>query len=242
MKSLLFDGVEQEQEVVCFYFLTPPPTAIATLFTEFLDDLGNRFSSAGLSLTSRKIAILGRGGKKFSATARLIPEFRSLFHGDLNREITAQLAHFRDPQNLGMSDLRFSRATSGSPLGSEAQVFVAVVGATADILDWPDVERFWAQLADESGCDWAVFGQPFANRTVGRCVIGIADGVVTSNLACESVLEATRIDPRKIGRSFSVGESRIALFRDTAQPEGDSEWLDVVSLLAEHLMKAGPRV
>lgn len=242
MKSLLFDGVEQEQEVVCFYFLTPTPTAIATLFTEFLDDLGNRFLSAGLSLTSRKIAILGRGGKKFSATARLISEFRSVFHGALNREITAQLAHFRDPQNLGMSDLRFSRATSGSPLGSEAQVFVGVVGATVGVVDWSDLEVFWVGLVDRSGCDWAVFGQPFANRTVGQCVIGIADGVVTSNLACESVFGATGIDPRKTFRSYSVGESRIALFRDPAQSEGDSEWLDVVSLLAEHLMKAGPRV
>ena len=111
--------------------------------------------------------------------------------------------------------------------------------ATANVVDWSDLEVFWTGLADRSGCDWAVFGQPFANRTVGRCVIGIGEGLVTSTLACESVLEATGMDPRNAFRSFPVGETRVALFRDPANPEDDHAWLDAVSLLAEYLVKTG---
>ena len=114
--------------------------------------------------------------------------------------------------------------------------------ATAHVVDWSNIEAVWARLADESECDWAVFGQPFANRIVGKCVIHIGDGLITSSLACEAVLSLTGMNPRIAFRSFVVGETRVALFRDPDQPEGDSEWLDVVALLAEQLMKIGQGV
>lgn len=239
MKSIIFDGVEQEQEVICLYFLKPKPIDIALLFKQFLDDLGDRFLVRNLPLTSRKVAILGRGGKKFSATARFAPEFESVFPGAMDREVTSQLAHFRDSHHFGMADLRFSRATSGSPFGPEAQVFVGVVGATAGVVDWSSLERFWVGLVDQSGCDWAVFGQPFANRTVGKCVIGIGDALVTSTSACDSVFGETGVDPRETFRSFAVGESRVALFRDLARDLDDPAWPDAVSLLAKYLIKFG---
>jgi hypothetical protein len=237
MKSIIFDGVEQEQEVICLYFLKPKPIDIALLFKHCLDDLGDRFLVRNLPLTSRKVAILGRGGKKFSATARFAPEFESVFPGAMDREVTVQLAHFRDSHHFGMADLRFSRATSGSPFGPEAQVFVGIVGATAGVVDWSSLERFWVGLVDQTGCDWADFGQPFANRTVGNCVVGVADGLVISTLACESVFGATGVDPREAFRSYPVGESRVALFRDPAQGQDDSAWSDTVALLAGYLVK-----
>jgi hypothetical protein len=237
MKSLIFDGVEQEQEVICLYFLKPKPIDIALLFKQFLDDLGARFLVSDLPLTSRKVAILGRGGKKFSATARFASEFESAFPTVIDREVTVQLAHFQDSRNLGMADLRFSRATSGSPFGPEAQVFVGVVGATVGVVDWSSLEHYWASLADQSGCDWADFGQPSANRTVGNCVVGVADGLVVSTLACESVFGATGVDPREAFRSYPVGESRVALFRDPAHGQDDSAWSDTVALLAGYLVK-----
>ncbi len=46
-----------------------------------------------LPLISRKVAILGRGGKKFSVTARFASEFESAFPSAIDREVTVELAH-----------------------------------------------------------------------------------------------------------------------------------------------------
>ncbi len=235
VKSLTFDNVEQEQEVFGFYFSDPSPKDIAHLLKDLLDDLGSRFAKAGLPFTSRKIAIRGR--KKFSATARLISEFQSVFPVAINREITVQLAHFVDSRSLGMAHLTFARSTSGSPFGENAQMLSGAIGATVGVLGWTDLINFWLGLADQSGCDWAVFGEPLGSRKIGRCTVGYGDGLVTSAAACEAVFEVTGLDPREVFRSVPVGKTRVALFRDLAKGTDDPTWSDTISLLAEYVMK-----
>jgi hypothetical protein len=236
MNILMADGVEQEQVIFSYFFNDPEQLRIARIFATLLDDLGKRYLTAGFPLSSRKIAILGRGGKKFSALTRIKTEFQAAFPGAINRDVTAQLSHFRDGKNFGVAQLFFIRSTLGSPL-PDARILACSILATVRAVDWSNLESWWAGLAEQSGCDWGVLGQPFANRTVGKCVVHIGDGLVTTVGACESVFSATGIDPRTAFRSFVVGETRVALFRDPNQAEDEPSWLETVSLLAERIME-----